>query len=96
MRVTNDSFAPMAATRAIDQGLRMVVLVNDFGSININSALMKLRGKDTIELTNGCICCTISGDLFYAIGDTLGRRPRPDHVIVEATGISILRFPKHS
>ena len=71
-----------------DHGLRLAVLVNDFGAINIDASLLKSARKDTIELTNGCVCCTMSGDLFYAIGDMLDRTPRPDHVIVEASGIA--------
>lgn len=71
-----------------DHGLRIAVLVNDFGAINIDAALLKSADEDTIELTNGCVCCTMSGDLFYAIGDMLDRAPRPDHVVVEASGIA--------
>jgi G3E family GTPase len=56
----------------------------------VGHGLLKLRDKDTIKLTNGC---TISGDQFYAIGDTLDRCPRPNHEIVEATGMSILCYP---
>jgi G3E family GTPase len=44
--------------------------------------------SDRIELTNGCVCCAMTGDLFFAIGDMLDRRPRPDHLIVEASGIA--------
>ncbi|MCV6592704.1 MAG: GTP-binding protein [Silicimonas sp.] len=71
-----------------DHGLRLAVLVNDFGAINLDAALLHSAREDTIELTNGCICCTMSGDLFYAIGDMLDRHPRPDHLIVEASGIA--------
>lgn len=73
---------------ALDHGLRLAVLVNDFGAINIDAALLKSAREDTIELTNGCVCCTMSGDLFFAIGDMLDRNPRPDHLIVEASGIA--------
>ncbi len=71
-----------------DHGLRLAVLVNDFGQINIDAALLTSAREDTIELANGCICCTMSGDLFYAIGDILDRPVRPDHLIVEASGIA--------
>ena len=71
-----------------DHGLRLAVLVNDFGQINIDAALLQSASEDTIELANGCICCTMSGDLFYAIGDILDRPAPPDHVIVEASGIA--------
>lgn len=71
-----------------DHGLRLAVLVNDFGAINIDAALLQSESEDTIELTNGCVCCTMSGDLFFAIGDLLDRDPRPDHILVEASGIA--------
>ena len=76
------------ALLGMDHELRLAVLVNDFGAINIDAALLKSAGEDTIELTNGCVCCTMSGDLFFAIGDLLDRSPRPDHILVEASGIA--------
>lgn len=71
-----------------DHGLRLMVLVNDFGAINIDATLMASTTEDTIALTNGCVCCTMGADLFMALGDALDRRPRPDHLIVEASGIA--------
>ena len=71
-----------------DHGRRLAVLVNDFGAINIDAALLQSASEDTIALTNGCVCCTMSGDLFYAIGDMLDRQPRPEHILVEASGIA--------
>lgn len=65
-----------------------MVLVNDFGAINIDAALMASASEDTIALTNGCVCCTMGADLFMALGDALDRRPRPDHLIVEASGVA--------
>lgn len=73
---------------AEDHGLRLLVLVNDFGAINIDQALIELAGDDTIALTNGCVCCTMGSDLFMALGDALDRVPRPDHLIIEASGIA--------
>jgi G3E family GTPase len=71
-----------------DHGLRLTILVNDFGAVNIDAALLKSVSEDTIELTNGCVCCTLSGDLFFAVGDVLERPVRPDHLLIEASGIS--------
>lgn len=71
-----------------DHGLRLLVLVNDFGAINIDAALIETSDDDTIALTNGCVCCTMGADLFMALGDALDRRPRPDHLLVEASGIA--------
>ena len=73
---------------ASDHGLRLFILVNDFGAINIDSSLLRAESEDKIELTNGCVCCTMGMDLFQAIDDVLTRDPLPDHVIVEASGIA--------
>ncbi len=73
---------------AEDHGLRLLVMVNDFGAINIDAALIAAQGDDTISLTNGCVCCTMGADLFLALGDALDRDPRPDHLVIEASGIA--------
>lgn len=73
---------------AEDHGLRLLVLVNDFGAINIDAALIAAEGGDTIQLTNGCVCCTMGADLFIALGRALDRAPRPDHLLIEASGIA--------
>ena len=63
---------------------RLGVLVNDFGAINIDAALIQARDGDLVALTNGCVCCEIGGDL----GGGLARLTSVDHVIVEASGVS--------
>lgn len=73
---------------AEDHGLKLMVMVNDFGAINIDQTLISRQTKDVIALTNGCVCCTMGADLFMALGDALDRRPRPDHLIVEASGVA--------
>lgn len=73
---------------AEDHGRKLMVMVNDFGAINIDAALLESAGRDTIALTNGCVCCTMGADLFMALGDALDRRPRPDHLVIEASGIA--------
>ena len=71
-----------------DHGLRIAVLVNDFGSINIDSQLVLGVDEDTISLSNGCICCTIRGDLLKATVDLLNREEAPEYIIVETSGVS--------
>ncbi len=71
-----------------DHGQRIMVMVNDFGAINIDADLIASAEGDTITLTNGCVCCTMGADLFMAMGDALDRRPRPDHLVIEASGIA--------
>ncbi len=73
---------------AAPHGARLMVLVNDFGAINIDAELLQSADEDTLTLTNGCVCCTMGADLFMAIGDVLDRVPRPDHLIIEASGIA--------
>ncbi len=69
------------------RGQRLMVLVNDFGAVNIDAALLESADEDTLTLTNGCVCCTMGADLFMAIADVLARNPRPDHLIIEASGV---------
>lgn len=72
-----------------DHGLRIAVLVNDFGKINIDSQLVvDVDADDTIELSNGCICCTIRGDLLKAMIDVTRRPQPPEYIIIEASGVS--------
>lgn len=71
-----------------DHGLRLLVMVNDFGAINIDAGLLKSASEDTLELSNGCVCCTMGADLFMAVGDVLDRPNRPDHLVIEASGIA--------
>ncbi len=73
---------------AEDHGLRLAVLVNDFGAVNIDADLLHSAEEDTVELTNGCVCCSIEGDLFDALNTILDRNPRPDHVILETSGVA--------
>jgi G3E family GTPase len=71
-----------------NQGMRLLVLVNDFGAINIDAQRIAQAGAQTIALTNGCVCCAMTGDLYYAVGDALARQPRPDAIVIEASGVA--------
>ena len=71
-----------------DHGQRVLVMVNDFGAINIDADLLVSADGETMTLTNGCVCCTMGSDLFMAMGKALDRRPRPDHLVIEASGIA--------
>lgn len=71
-----------------DHGLRVAVLVNDFGSINIDTQLIVGVEGETITLSNGCICCTIRNDLLEAVTRLLMREERPEYIIIEASGVS--------
>lgn len=72
-----------------DHGLRVAVLVNDFGQINIDAALVVgTEGENTINLANGCICCTVRGDLRDALLDLIARPEQPAYIIIESSGVS--------
>ncbi len=70
------------------EGRRMAVLVNDFGAINIDARLVVSVDDDRIALSNGCICCTIRDDLVTALLKLLQQSPVPEHVVIEASGVS--------
>lgn len=70
--------------------MKIAVLVNDFGSINIDAALIVdvSDEDDTITLSNGCICCTIRDDLLDATLGLIQRDDPPDYIVVEASGVA--------
>lgn len=69
-------------------GRRILCLVNDFGALQIDRDLIAEADGEAVALSNGCVCCAMTGDLFFAVGDALDRRPRPDAVVIEASGVS--------
>ena len=71
-----------------DHGLKVAVLVNDFGSINIDAELVVGVESDVISLANGCVCCSIRDDLRQAVLDVLDRLEKPEYVVLEASGVA--------
>ena len=72
-----------------DHGLRVAVLVNDFGEINIDAELISgISGESTINLSNGCICCSIRDDLLEATAQLIQRPDPPEYIVVETSGVS--------
>lgn len=69
-------------------GLRIGVLVNDFGSINIDAALIQHATDNAISLANGCVCCEIREDLVAALRQLLDGTELIDYVILEASGVA--------
>ncbi len=69
-------------------GLRVGVLVNDFGAINIDAELVAGVEQNMISLTNGCVCCEIRDDLVDSLEQLLTREDAIDYVILEASGIA--------
>ena len=70
------------------QGLKTAVLVNEFGEIGIDNDLIVATGDDMVELSNGCICCTINGELLEAVYRILERPEKVDYLVVETTGLA--------
>lgn len=70
------------------QGVKLAVLVNDFGSVNIDAALIASRDGETISLVNGCVCCSIGDNLGLALHDLAERPDGPDRIVIEASGVA--------
>ena len=75
------------------EGLRVAVIVNDMSEVNIDANLVREGGSELsrteerlVEMTNGCICCTLREDLIIEV-DRLAREGRFDHLLIESTGI---------
>jgi G3E family GTPase len=73
---------------ANQRGLRVAVMVNEFGDIAIDNELIVGVADDMVELSNGCICCSINNDLVDAIFRVLRREPGVDYLVVETTGLA--------
>ena len=70
------------------EGLKTAVLVNEFGEIGIDNELVVATGEDMVELSNGCICCSINGELLDAVYRILERPDKVDYLVVETTGLA--------
>jgi len=68
--------------------LNIAVIVNDFGSVNIDAELVKSQDETIMQLENGCICCSLAEGLIVAVMRILAMENRPQHIIVETSGIS--------
>jgi G3E family GTPase len=69
-------------------GLRIAVIENEFGEIGIDQDLVINAEEEIFEMNNGCICCTVRGDLIRILSSLLKRRERFDYVLVETTGLA--------
>jgi G3E family GTPase len=65
---------------------RYAVIVNDFAELGIDAKLVRYRTEELVELSNGCICCTLRGDLLEELR-TLSQHPSVDYILVESTGL---------
>lgn len=71
-----------------DHGLSLAAVVNDFGAINIDEAILSATGQPVYGLRNGCICCSLQGDLLRTLRAILSVRAAPDAIVIEASGVS--------
>jgi G3E family GTPase len=71
-----------------EHGLKVAVIVNEFGEVGIDNQLVVEADEEIFEMNNGCICCTVRGDLIRIIGNLMKRRDRFDHLVIETTGLA--------
>ena len=69
-------------------GLRFAVIVNEFGEIGIDNDLIVGADEEVFEMNNGCVCCTVRGDLIRVVSGLMKRKGRFDAIIVETTGLA--------
>jgi G3E family GTPase len=70
-------------------GRRIAVLVNDFGALPIDADLIEADDGNVLTLAGGCICCSYGDDLMRALIELSNRSPRPDHVLIETSGVAL-------
>src|ERR1700726_3101484 len=70
------------------EGRRIAAVVNDFGAINIDAELIIGAADGVVSLSNGCICCSLQGDLLRTLAVLLRRDPRPELIVIETSGVA--------
>jgi G3E family GTPase len=71
-----------------EHGKKVAVIVNEFGEVGIDNQLIIDADEEIFEMNNGCICCTVRGDLIRIIGNLMRRRDKFDHLVIETTGLA--------
>src|SRR5678810_1424740 len=69
-------------------GKRIAVIENEFGEVGVDSELVIGAEEEIFEANNGCLCCTVRGDLIRILGQLMKRRDRFDFVLIETTGLA--------
>jgi G3E family GTPase len=70
-------------------GLKLAVLVNEFGELPIDEDLIEAQNDELISIAGGCICCSFGSDLTAAMLKLAHLSPRPDHIVIEASGVAM-------
>ncbi len=71
-----------------EHGKKVAVIVNEFGEVGIDNQLVVDADEEIFEMNNGCICCTVRGDLIRIISNLMRRRDKFDHLVIETTGLA--------
>jgi G3E family GTPase len=71
-----------------EHGKKVAVIVNEFGEVGIDNQLIVNTDEEIFEMNNGCICCTVRGDLIRIINKLMRRRDKFDHLVIETTGLA--------
>lgn len=77
------------------QGKRLAVLVNEFGTVGVDGDILKgcadenCPAENILELSNGCICCTVADDFIPTLEKLMAMNPRPDHILIETSGLAL-------
>ncbi|MBM3782648.1 MAG: GTP-binding protein [Acidobacteria bacterium] len=71
-----------------NHGKRIAVIENEFGEVGVDQDLVIGAEEEIFEMNNGCICCTVRGDLIRILGNLMKRRDRFDHIMIETTGMA--------
>jgi cobalamin biosynthesis protein CobW len=76
-------------------GRRIALIINEFGDLGVDGDILGGCGAETcsqddiVELSNGCICCTVADDFIPTLDKLLGRDPKPDHIVIETSGLAL-------
>ncbi|MGA7325999.1 MAG: GTP-binding protein, partial [Rhodomicrobium sp.] len=76
-------------------GRRLALIINEFGDLGVDGAILRSCGiescpeENIVELTNGCLCCTVADDFVPALDALLSRSAKPDHIIIETSGLAL-------
>ncbi|AZY92740.1 MULTISPECIES: cobalamin biosynthesis protein CobW [Paracoccus] len=77
------------------QGLRLAVIVNEFGTMGVDGEILKgcadaaCPAENIVELSNGCICCTVADDFIPTLEALMALPARPDHILIETSGLAL-------
>ena len=77
------------------QGRRIALIINEFGDLGVDGDILKgcgdetCREEDVVELSNGCICCTVADDFIPTMEKLLAREDKPDHIVIETSGLAL-------